>query len=199
MRLEFGVLVDNMAEIIATFDMFGTHLFYYDDTNKTYVEKPNSLVWNVPLSECRQVRHLDIAPAGNLQIKDYLTHGLNSLGFVSAVWNCPKLAEFADNPGLFVLIMENMSEIASLLKQNPKRAYLLSHITGCSYVSKQHVAWLKKLKPDSRSPGLQASRIVDLFRRMQTLNSNYLLTSRSRELEKLFSHQRHWTTRVLDL
>ena len=199
MRLEFGVLVDNMAEIIATFDMFGTHLFYYDDTNKTYVEKPNSLVWNVPLSECRQVRHLDIAPAGNLQIKDYLTHGLNSLGFVSAVWNCPKLAEFADNPGLFVLIMENMSEIASLLKQNPKRACLLSHITGCSYVSKQHVAWLKKLKPDSRSPGLQASRIVDLFRRMQTLNSNYLLTSRSRELEKLFSHQRHWTTRGLEL
>lgn len=198
--LEFGVLLDGQAEILVTNDMFGFHLFYFDDVDKTYTEKPKDLLWRIPISMCRNLENsLNFPLPNNGHLRQYWESGLDSLGYVSAVNDNPEFSDYVDNPGILILLIADISKAKGILAENPDRIELVRNLAGNKHICKFHIKWLKKIHVGTESPRQLAANIKASLLRIK---KTYIEPQQHRHLTqlfKLFAHQTEWTPLGLDL
>lgn len=198
--LEFGVEVDGHPDIVASCDILGMQLFYYDKWKKHYVEQPRHFLWKIPLSKFRNIDVLKEIPwPGGWDIDHYVQFGYDSLGYVAAVWNNPKLAEYVDNPGLLIIILSNPGLFESLSLKGVKRTEIVRLMTRRERVSYYQIRWLKRVAPEIYPPYVLFPKIVESL--LYTSDDTEFMETdpRQHDIKKLFSHQAQWRLEGLDL
>lgn len=197
--LEFSMHVDGPPEIVASCDILGIQLFYYDDRNQCYVEKPSDLLWQIPLSKCTNADDLEWVPwPGGWDISHYIQFGYDSLGYVASVWNNPRLAEFVDNPGLLIILLSNTRIFENLSLKGLNRYDLVRMVTGRQHVTLNQVRWLKRVAPGCHPPEVLYPKILNSLLHSANSVESKAGVERRHEIRKLFSHQTQWRIEGLD-
>jgi hypothetical protein len=192
-RLEFGARVDGYSQVIVTVDLFGTQLFYYDSVEKYYYALPQTWLWKYRLSGCTNSDALVQIAVGGLPIRQYLELGLDNVGYLDTVWQRPHLAEYLDNPGLFILLMVSPDSQLPLVYRQLSRAQLVEKIPGITGVTRAHVKWLAKIRPNNDSPLHIFRYIRKIFAGATVFQWQDSARVADKHDRKVFHHQSVWT------
>ena len=197
--LRFGECIDGQSPIIVTYDMFGFQPFYYEQAQGKYRADHDDVLWHTSLSDCSNSEAFNnIAFPKNCSAQQLRESGLNNLGYIATVAAHPELAEYADNPGLLVLLIAHLPRAKPLLARCADRITLVSALSGSDLIRNFHINWLKKVRPGMERPAIAAAKIEASLLRVAAcdlaVNENHCEAKRY----KLFAHQRHWTMRGLD-
>ena len=197
--LHFGDYIDGQPRTIVILDLLGFHTFIYDDDQQRYLATPEESLWRLKLCECTNADVLDsLTLPGNRRPEQYKESGLDNLAYIALLFAHPELAEYADNPGLLVLLISYYERIGSLLAQSPDRIELIKALSPYEQVGSFHLKWLKKIRPGSVEPAYLADKIRNSLLRVPVSDRSAPKNSYAARRYKLFTHQKQWLTRGLE-
>ncbi len=195
-NIEFGQSIEGKAQIIVTCDMLGLHPHYFNEERAAYDPLPAGRLWRLALPDCNNLDDaLNITLPGIGQLRRYRESGLDNLGYQARVFDQPALAEYLDNPGILILLLENSADISSALSGRPNRVDLVRRLTGNALIKQAHINWLKKVRPGNTRPADLAPVIRHSILRIPAYDFNS--GSSEKAFFKLFAHQPRWTPQGL--
>lgn len=197
--LQFGDSVDGKAEVIATYDMLGFQLYYYDSSQGEYVIQPKDFLWKLPISSCNNVNEIGRIPFPHAyDIKHYHRDGFDCLGYLGLACENPELFEYLDNPGLLVLLAAYPDKAKRILSKRASRVEIVQELTGSDHIRNFHINWLKKVRPGTVSPSIIAEKLQQSILKIHAIDVKVRVDSYAARLFKLFAHQKQWESRGLD-
>jgi len=195
----FGECTEGKSSIIVIYDMFGFHPYYYEKSQGRYVADRKDFIWYNRLSDCSNSEELDkLVLPGNFSARHYFESGFDNLGYIATIVAHPELAEYADNPGLLILLIAHLAKAKPLVSENPDRIDLVRAVTGSDMIRNFHINWLKKVRPGPEKPAVVSAKIEDSLLRVPPCDLSVSGSTYEAKRFKLFAHQKQWTVRGLD-